>query len=233
VWFGERWITSVTDLFEENVRWFPALLPICSGQDPRQVLRSGDVPELAEMVLHNGTIWRWNRPVYAVAGGAPHLRVENRVLPAGPTVVDTVADAAFFLGLTRALAAAPHPMPDRLSFSIAQDNLRCAARHGITAPLRWPGTEQAPAAELVLRTLLPLAAEGLRAAGVPGGQIDRLLGVIEGRCVTRRNGARWQQDTLAHLTEAGHDRDRALRELTHRYLALAATGRPVHTWPPA
>jgi hypothetical protein len=76
-----------------------------------------------------------------------------------------------------------------------------------------------------------LAAEGLRAAGVPGGQIDRLLGVIEGRCVTRRNGARWQQDTLAHLTEAGHDRNLALRELTHRYLALAATGRPVHTWP--
>jgi hypothetical protein len=94
VWFGERWFTSVSDLFEENVRYFPALLPICSDEDPLQVLESGGVPSLAELRLHNGTVYRWNRPVYDVVGDLPHLRVDNRVLPAGPTVVDMLANAA-------------------------------------------------------------------------------------------------------------------------------------------
>ncbi len=104
VWFGERWITSIFDLFEENSRYFPALLPISSDEDPVAVLDSGGVPQLDELRLHNGTVYRWNRPVYDVSDGTPHLRVENRVLPAGPTVVDTMANAAFFAGLVRALA---------------------------------------------------------------------------------------------------------------------------------
>ncbi len=104
VWFGERWVTSVFDLFEENVRYFPALLPIVDEEDPLEVLEAGGVPHLGELRLHNGTIYRWNRPVYDVAGGRPHLRVENRVLAAGPTVVDTMANAAFYFGLVRALA---------------------------------------------------------------------------------------------------------------------------------
>ena len=104
VWFGENWITSVFDLFEENIRFFPALLPICSGEDPVIALDSGTCPELPEMCLHNGTIYRWNRPIYAVADGRPHLRVENRVLPAGPSVADVIANAAFYYGLVRTVA---------------------------------------------------------------------------------------------------------------------------------
>ncbi|MGH3443994.1 MAG: glutamate-cysteine ligase family protein, partial [Nocardioidaceae bacterium] len=99
VWFGERWITSIFDLFEENVRYFPALLPIIDEEeDPIEVLEAGHTPKLAELRLHNGTIYRWNRPIYDVAGGVPHLRVENRCLPAGPTVADTLANAAFYYG---------------------------------------------------------------------------------------------------------------------------------------
>jgi len=104
VWFGERWITSIFDLFEENVRYFPALLPICDDHDPTAQLERGETPTLAELSLHNGTIYRWNRPIYDVVRGRPHLRVENRVLPAGPTVVDTIANAAFYYGLVRSLA---------------------------------------------------------------------------------------------------------------------------------
>src|SRR5688500_7273951 len=92
VWFGERWITSVFDLFEENTRYFPALLPLCDDADPIEQLGRGEVPKLDELSLHNGTIYRWNRPIYAVVEGRPHLRVENRVLPAGPTVVDAMAN---------------------------------------------------------------------------------------------------------------------------------------------
>src|SRR6202007_2666660 len=110
VWFGERWITSVFDLFEENIRYFPALLPICEDEDPLAVLDGGATPQLAEMSLHNGTVYRWNRPIYAVVDGRPHLRVENRVLPAGPTVADILANAAFYFGLVRTLAEQERPI---------------------------------------------------------------------------------------------------------------------------
>src|SRR5215470_13322199 len=119
VWFGERWITSVFDLFEENIRYFPALLPICEDEDPQAELDRGSCPQLAEMSLHNGTIYRWNRPVYAVVNGTPHLRVENRVLPAGPTIADVIANAAFYYGLVRILAEADRPIWTQLSFATA------------------------------------------------------------------------------------------------------------------
>ena len=101
VWFGERWISSILDLFSENGRYFPGLLPLTEDTDPLLELKEGRVPQLDELRLHNGTIWRWNRPVYDVAGGVPHVRVENRVLPAGPTAVDMVANALLFYGLLR------------------------------------------------------------------------------------------------------------------------------------
>ncbi|GAA3308362.1 hypothetical protein GCM10020295_70200 [Streptomyces cinereospinus] len=118
-WFGERWISSAYDLFEENLRYYPALLPICDDEDPLAVIDAGGVPKLAELVLHNGTVYRWNRPVYDVADGVPHLRVENRVLPAGPTITDVVANAAFYYGLVRALAEDSRPVWTRLPFEAA------------------------------------------------------------------------------------------------------------------
>src|SRR6202035_3155281 len=137
VWFGERWITYVFDLFEENIRYFAYLLPLCEDEDPLAMLDGGAIPHLDEMSLHNGTIYRWNRPVYAVVDGQPHLRVENRVLPAGPTVADVIANAAFYYGLVRALAEAERPIWTRMSFAAAGDNLFEAARHGIDAHLYW------------------------------------------------------------------------------------------------
>src|SRR5271169_594829 len=137
VWFGERWITSVFDLFEENLRYFPALLPLREDEDPAAALDSGEAPQLAELTLHNGTVYRWNRPVYAVVDGRPHLRVENRVLPAGPTVADVIANAAFYYGLVRALAEAERPIWTQMSFATATDNLYEAARHGLAAHLYW------------------------------------------------------------------------------------------------
>jgi gamma-glutamyl:cysteine ligase YbdK (ATP-grasp superfamily) len=232
VWFGERWITSVFDLFEENLQYFPALLPICDEEDPQAELDRGTSPQLAEMSLHNGTIYRWNRPVYAVVDGKPHLRVENRVLPGGPSVADVMANAAFYYGLVRALAEAEHPIWTRMSFAAAADNLQQAARHGMDARLYWPGLGEAPAAELVLRRLLPLAREGLSRWGVNPVHADRLLGIIEQRCLTGRTGAAWQIATVAALTErSGADRPQALRLMTQRYIELMHSNEPVHTWP--
>ncbi len=231
VWFGERWITSVFDLFEENIQYFPALLPICEDEDPLAVLESGECPQLAEMSLHNGTIYRWNRPVYAVVDGAPHLRVENRVLPAGPSVVDVLANAAFYYGLVRVLAESERPIWTQLSFTTAGENLHAAARHGIGAKLYWPGLGEAQVAELVLRRLLPMAHEGLRRSGVDTAHADRLLGIIEQRCLTGRNGATWQIAAVDRAAEAGATRPEALRQMTQRYIELMHTNEPVHTWP--
>jgi len=232
VWFGERWITSVFDLFEENVRYFPALLPICDEHDPGEILERGDTPELSELRLHNGTVYRWNRPIYAVVKGRPHLRVENRVLPAGPTVVDTIANAAFYYGLIRMLAEAERPLWTQMSFSAAEENFHAGARHGIAATVFWPGLGYVPVTELVLRRLLPLAHEGLDRWGVSPGERNRLLGIIEQRCLTGRNGATWQVETLHALEGEGHlDRRGALHQMLRRYLPHMHENTPVHEWP--
>jgi gamma-glutamyl:cysteine ligase YbdK (ATP-grasp superfamily) len=232
VWFGERWITSVFDLFEENIRYFPALLPICEEEDPLAVLESGSCPRLEEMSLHNGTIYRWNRPVYAAVNGQPHLRVENRVLPAGPSVADTIANTAFYYGLVRALAEAQRPIWTQMSFATAAENLHAAARNGLESQLYWPGLGEAPAAEIVLRRLLPLSRDGLTRWGVSQADADRLLGVIEQRCLTGQTGAAWQVATVAAAAGAGvSDRREALRLMTQRYIEQMHTNEPVHTWP--
>jgi gamma-glutamyl:cysteine ligase YbdK (ATP-grasp superfamily) len=232
VWFGERWITSIFDLFEENVRYFPALLPLCEDEDPEAVLEAGDTPRLPELRLHNGTIYRWNRPVYEVVRGRPHVRVENRVLPAGPTVVDILANAAFYYGLVRTLVESERPLWTQMSFSAAEDNLHAGARDGIDARVYWPGVGDVAVTELVLRRLLPLAHEGLDRFGVDAVARDRLLGIIERRCVEEANGATWQARTFRRLyEERGLERGDALREMTVRYRDRMHSNEPVHTWP--
>jgi hypothetical protein len=232
VWFGERWITSIFDLFEENVRYFPPLLPIVDDEDPVTVLREGGVPQLAELRLHNGTVYRWNRPVYDVSNGRPHLRVENRVLPAGPTVVDMLANAAFYFGLARELAEQDRPIWSQLTFGAAEDNFHDAARRGIDATLYWPRLGEVRAADLVRETLLPKAYAGLDRFGVAPHHRDRLLGIIDERCRTGRNGAVWQTETVWRAEHTrGLDRDAALHDMLLRYNKLQRSNEPVHTWP--
>ncbi|GAA4096516.1 glutamate--cysteine ligase [Nonomuraea soli] len=228
VWFGERWITSVFDLFEENVRYFPALLPLCEDTDPRAVLESGRIPALDELTLHNGTIYRWNRPVYAVVDGTPHLRVENRVLPAGPSVLDIAANAAFYYGLMRTVPFLERPLWSQMSFATAEENLWSAARNGIDARLYWPGMGEVPVTELILRRLLPMAYQGLEKWGVDDAVAGRLLGVIEARCLTHRTGATWQVERVN--AEKGVDRHEALRRMTLDYIDRMHTNEPVHAW---
>lgn len=230
VWFGERWITSIFDLFEENVRFFPALLPITESEDPMAVLEAGGTPALHELRLHNGTIYRWNRPVYDVVDGLPHLRVENRVLAAGPSVVDTMANAAFYFGLTRALAEHERPLWSQMSFSAAEENFHVAARDGIDAQVYWPGIGQVAATELALRRLVPLAREGLARWGADPDESDRLLGIIEARCTAGQNGASWFRDQVHARETAGVDRAEALRSTLLAYREWMHRNEPVHTW---
>ena len=231
VFFGERWITSIFDLFEENVRYFPALIAECSDEDPMAVLDAGLAPELSELRLHNGTVYRWNRPIYDIAGGVPHLRVENRVLPAGPTIVDVLANAAFYYGAVRVLARQDRPVWTRMSFAACAENFSRAARDGIDARFYWPGFGEVCADELVLRHLLPLAHQGLEEWGVAPEVRERYLGIIEARCVSGVNGATWQTAAVEHFERGGADRRTALRRMLEAYVRHMHDNEPVHTWP--
>ena len=213
VWFGERWITSIFDLFEENVRYFPSLLPICDDEDPLEVLDRGDVPKLGELRLHNGTIYRWNRPVYDVVRGRPHLRVENRCLPAGPTVVDVLANAAFYYGLVKVLAEADRPVWSQMSFAAAEENFHNGARHGIEARIYWPGIGEVPASRA--RAAPPAAAGSSRPRGVGGRDGGQGPAARHHRATLPARGQRrlMAGGDLPPARSTDHDRPDALREM--------------------
>jgi gamma-glutamyl:cysteine ligase YbdK (ATP-grasp superfamily) len=219
-------------MLEENLRYFPALLPMCEPEDPVEARLAGRVPRLAELRLHNGTVYRWNRPVYDVMNGRPHLRVENRVLPAGPTVLDILANMAFYLGLLRDTAEADRPIWTHLTFSQAEENLHAASRDGLQANLFWPQMGEVAVRRLVLDRLLPRAQAGLDRLGVATAVRDRLLEVIEQRCRTGRNGAAWQAAAVEYRQGRRHlDRPAALRSMLLWYAEGQVAGAPVHTWP--
>jgi Glutamate-cysteine ligase family 2(GCS2) len=227
---GDRWVTGPVELFDDVVRLFPPLFPTLDTEDPDATLERGCVPGLRELRLHNGTVWRWNRPVYDVQAGCPQLRIENRVLPSGPTAVDMVANAAFYYGLVRTIAD-NDPAPWRqVPFATAERDLHRAARDGLAARLCWRGVDH-PIDQLTREVLLPAAAAGLDAWGVDANDRDHYLGVIEARVASGRTGAAWQTEAVRHLEEHGLVRIAALHEMTRRYAELAHTGAPVHEWP--
>jgi gamma-glutamyl:cysteine ligase YbdK (ATP-grasp superfamily) len=224
--FGSGWVESgAGELFELSVREYEPVMPVMDDEDPLAVVRGGGVPRLAELRLHQGTVWQWNRPVYDPADGG-HLRVELRALPAGPTCADMAANAAFLLGLVVAMADRPSWIDD-VPFADAYRNFYRAARNGLDATLAWPGRTQPVAAAGLVVDLLPVAAEGLASAGVDESEASRHLAVIADRVGKRRTGAIWQRETLAALGEEPGAPARMLA----CYRDLSFTGDPVHTWP--
>ena len=230
-WLGDRWVRGPVELFDDIVRSMPPLLPTLTAEDPLAAVATGRTPRLQELRLHNGTVWRWNRPVYDTGDGHPHLRIENRVLPSGPTALDMTANAAFYFGLVRTLAEADRPLWTTTPFALVNRDLHAAARLGLAAALHWDGADHA-AAPLILDILLPLAADGLDSWGVAAAYRDRYLSVIAQRVRSGQTGASWQTATVRRLEDhAGLDRPAALRETTRRYVEHARTGAPVHDWP--
>lgn len=230
VTFGHGWVRrGALEIFEEAVSLHATLLPIVGTEDAMAIAREGGLPKLSELRLHAGTVWRWNRPVYDDAEGG-HVRIELRALPAGPTVVDSVATAAFLLGLTLGLSTDAERWVHRITFGQARRNFYRAARFGLDAELIWPGdgapTSPRLASELI-PSLLPIAERGLRDAEVDGHDVDRLLGIVETRLASGVTGARWQKLALDRLS-ASPRREAAMLDL---YATLSEEGQPVHTWP--
>ncbi|AOP55330.1 glutamate-cysteine ligase family protein [Brevibacterium aurantiacum] len=231
VWFGERWITSVFDLFEENVRYFPPLLPEIKDFVE---FSSADAPKLYELNLHNGTVWRWNRPIYDSSDSGAHIRVENRLLPAGPTPVDMVADAAFYYGLAEFLVGENRPVWSRMSFREAEENFFACAKDGIGARVTWPKIGHIDVADLVLDVLIPQARRGLSRLGIDKDVIEEYMSIIEGRAEKRTNGATWQLKMLDRLAPNSApdspERREGLKAMMDAYVKNQASGEPVHTW---
>jgi CBS domain-containing protein len=229
--FGDRWLQhSVIELFHDQITRFRPIMFTEPDENPFQVLARGETPSLSALRLHNGTVWRWNRACYGVADGVAHLRIENRALPSGPTVVDEIANAAFFTGLMAAVPQVYGEIAARMSFDDAKTNFFRAARHGLDAQLQWLDGQSHGAPALILDQLLPLAREGLREAQVAGEDIDKYLGIIEERARSRQTGARWISKSLSAMDDLT-SKDARQRKLTAAMLATQKTGQPIHCWP--
>lgn len=232
--FGHGWAREgAFELFAESVALHAPLLPVVGPEDPLSRVREGGVPSLDELKLHHGTVWRWNRAVYDAASGG-HLRIELRPLPAGPTVRDMVANAAFLLGLTLDLGQNAAGHPHGMTFGHARRNFYEAARKGLAAELLWPcaapPSPEVVGARALLERLLPAARRGLVANGVVEAEADDALSVIAERVALGHTGARWQREVLAELERAGKSRQGAIAAMLERYVAASEGGEPVHRW---
>jgi CBS domain-containing protein/gamma-glutamyl:cysteine ligase YbdK (ATP-grasp superfamily) len=231
--FGNRWVQeSVIEIYKDDLARFPVFVGAEADQDPFEELAAGRTPPLGALTVHNGTVYRWNRPCYGVNNGTAHIRIENRVLPSGPTVIDEVANAAFWFGLISAMAREIEDVTERIGFDAAKANFIAAAQLGLDAHLMWLDGHKAEASDLVRDTLLPLAERGLRDSGIRAGDIERYLGVIERRVATRNTGAEWQLRSYASLQESGSQYE-ALRALVGAMSKREKEHQPVHEWTPA
>ena len=235
VGFGERWLErSVIELFHDEIARFRVIMLTEPDENPASVLARGEVPQLSALRLHNGTIWPWNRACYGITNGKPHLRIENRALPSGPTTMDEVANAAFFVGLMHSVGEEYGQVSRLMSFDEATGNFYRAARHGLNAQFTWVDGVNHSASELILNVLLPLARQGLKSCDVDSVDIQYYLGVIEDRVRSGQTGAQWVVKSLKALSGSESvpgPKNARHRILTSTMLARQKQGDPVHVWP--
>jgi gamma-glutamyl:cysteine ligase YbdK (ATP-grasp superfamily) len=207
---------SIMECFRENLAYFPVLLPM---------LFDGEPEELNHLRLHNGTIWRWNRPLIGFdEDGTPHVRIEHRVLAGSPTITDAIADAALFYGLVEGLRTEDTRLEARLPFAQAQANFQHACRHGLDTHITWLDGKTTDARILLLEELLPLARRGLLGLGLEPAECDHYLGIVKQRVQQNQNGARWQREFVKRF---GPD----MKRLTAAYIERQQSGTPVYSWP--
>jgi len=230
VWFGDAWVNeSVVEIYRDDIVRFPILFAHQVEESSTEMVERGETPTLGALGLHNSTVYRWNRACYGISDGRPHLRIENRALPAGPTVVDAVANAAFYFGLMSELSTRYRDVRERFAFDHVKANFLAAARYGLNATFHWAGGRQVAAPALVLGELLPQARSGLARYGVPSADIDRYLGIIEERVSSGRTGAEWLLEALERLSPIKAPATR-FQQLTRTMLSRQQSGRPVHEW---
>ncbi len=232
VMFGDSWLEKgLPNMIKEDISTFRPLVIREGLAASLKELEQGKIPSLKAYSLFNGTIYRWNRPCYGITKGKPHLRIENRYIPAGPTVEDQVANAAFWLGLMHFALDNPLEVERRMEFHQAKTNFLRAARHGLNTTFDWLDGKTQVASKLILKKLLPASGKGLHSAGIADSDIDHYLGIIQKRVHKGKTGCSWILNAFNSLSKQ-YSQDTALTGLTEGMIHRLAEGHPVHKWKP-
>ncbi|KGJ95740.1 hypothetical protein [Thalassotalea sp. ND16A] len=230
--FGFGWLrSSVWEIFAEAVSLYSPILPVTVSQESYRK-QDSQLPELSELSLHMGTLWPWHRPVYDHHGNG-HMRIEFRAIPAGPTSIDMVANAAFAIGLANGMSDTVDEVISVLPFKHAEYNFYRAAQSGLNAKILWPlhnkyQPEEVPIST-VIKTLIPVAKSGLAALAVAADEIDLYIGIIEQRLAQNITGAIWQQQAQKFY-EQQFDKDTACKKLVMQYIKNSQSCEPVANW---
>ena len=230
--FGKDWIrNSVMDIYKEDISRFRVLLSSDVKENSLDMIKEGQAPKLRALQVHNSTVYRWNRPCYGISdNGKPHLRIENRVIPSGPTVIDEVSNACFWLGLMVGMGNRVEDISEKMQFDDARDNFMKAAKFGIDTKFNWWKDKKYSAVDLIQQELIPIAREGLESRNVETADIDKYLGVIEERTKAHMTGARWILRAYTDF-KSKTSQDEALNALTSCIVKNQKTEQPIHTWP--
>lgn len=229
VTFGKSWLKgTVANLFKDNVSRYNFLFSSAEYEDSMQAIKEGRIPNLGALNLHNGTVYKWNRPCYGVGNGKPHLRIENRYIPSGPTVIDEIANTVFWLGLMKGMPAKYDNLREMMPFEDVRYNFYNAARMGLSSQFNWFG-KNIPAKRLLEKEILPLAYDGLAQMNISGGDIQRYMDVIHNRIRKKQNGATWLVRNFSELLKDSTAAEASVN-ITKKLYELQESGEPVHTW---
>jgi CBS domain-containing protein len=228
--FGNRWIyESILDAFKEDIVRFETLLSNDLKSNSTKMLEEGKIPTLDALMVHNSTIYKWNRPCYGIYEGKPHFRIENRYLAAGPTIPDQVANAAFWFGLMAGLPEEYKNIQKKFEFDDAKTNFLKAARDGLDNKFLWVNNTKYTSQEIILNVLLPISREGLSKHGITSEDINKNLEIIEERVKSGRTGSQWMIESYNNIRKTG-TRDQALVATTAAIYNRQQEMKPIHQW---
>lgn len=231
VTFGDNWIkNSILDIYKEDLVKYRVLLNTEINEDVFEMLESGKAPKLMALQVHNGTVYRWNRPCYGVGpNGKPHLRIENRVLPAGPTIADEMANAALWLGLMTGMHKQYGDVTKNMEFDDAKSNFLKAATNGLDTKFNWFNHKSIHASDLLLNELIPLAEEGLKDQNVSSTDIKKYMDILRERIETGKTGSRWMLKSYSKLIKETN-KDEVMAAITASTIKNQKTMKPAHKW---
>ncbi|MEX1262212.1 MAG: CBS domain-containing protein [Balneolaceae bacterium] len=230
VTFGNQWLKdSILEIYQEDIARYRVILSSEVDEDVDALMNEGKIPELRALQIHNGTVYRWNRPCYGISNGKPHLRIENRVFPSGPTVTDEIANAAFWLGLLNGMDDEYPDIRKMLDFDDAKQNFFAASKLGLDTKFRWTNDSNYTAVDLICNELIPLAKQGLKNVGVDDGDINSYLDIIEERTEVGQTGSYWTIKSYNSLSKSV-TREQALTATTNAMIKNQSKGEPVHKW---
>lgn len=231
VTFGNDWVDkSILEIFREDTARYRVMLSSDVEEDVEKLLDEGIPPQLSALQVHNGTVYRWNRPCYGVNNGKAHVRIENRVFPSGPTVTDEVANSAFWLGLMNKMEDYHPDIRNELDFDNARMNFVAASKLGLDTNFHWFDGRRVNAVDLITEELLPIAREGLEKAGIRESDIDTYLEIIEARTKSGQTASHWILENYANLMKENNSKEQVLTDITLAMIKYQKKGEPVHKW---